>query len=203
MTRQPKPPGPRGARTYAAILREAMELFHERGFAQTTVREIAERVGIEPPSLYNHFASKQAILAAATIGPTEELAALLREQIEARQDPRARLAAAVEVFVTYVGENPVEGSMSEVEWRALPPDDTNRFFAARDEIAGIFREIVHDGVDRGVFATDDVSLATISVLSICARVPLWFRTDGRLPLDEVAETLAGIALRAVGAEPPG
>ena len=48
--------------TRQRILNHAARLFAEKGFTETTVRELAEAVGINAASLYNHFASKNAIL---------------------------------------------------------------------------------------------------------------------------------------------
>lgn len=61
-----------GERTAERILDAAEELFAERGYNGTTLRDVATRVGVRPPSLYNHFASKDALYAAVLergIGP--------------------------------------------------------------------------------------------------------------------------------------
>ncbi len=70
----PDPPRHRfgGERTAERILDAAEELFAERGYNGTTLRDVATRVGVRPPSLYNHFASKDALYAAVLergIGP--------------------------------------------------------------------------------------------------------------------------------------
>jgi AcrR family transcriptional regulator len=70
----PEPPRHRfgGERTAERILDAAEELFAERGYNGTTLRDVATRVGVRPPSLYNHFASKDALYAAVLergIGP--------------------------------------------------------------------------------------------------------------------------------------
>ncbi len=44
------------------ILDEALTLFAENGYDGTSVEEIAEKVGIKAPSLYNHFKGKEDIL---------------------------------------------------------------------------------------------------------------------------------------------
>jgi AcrR family transcriptional regulator len=53
-----------GERTAERILDAAEELFAERGYNGTTLRDVATRVGVRPPSLYNHFTSKDALYAA-------------------------------------------------------------------------------------------------------------------------------------------
>jgi AcrR family transcriptional regulator len=51
----------KGERTRQSILQAAYELFHEKGYAATSMREIAERTGLALGGIYNHFATKQAI----------------------------------------------------------------------------------------------------------------------------------------------
>lgn len=82
----------RGEATATRILDAAEELFAERGYHGTTLRDVAERVGLRIPSLYNHFASKDALYAAVLargIGPVVTLLAELAGAPEAeRNDPR-------------------------------------------------------------------------------------------------------------------
>jgi len=82
----------RGEGTAARILDAAEELFAERGYPGTTLRDVAARVGLRIPSLYNHFASKDALydaVLARGIGPVLALLAELADAPEAeRNDPR-------------------------------------------------------------------------------------------------------------------
>ena len=77
-----------GERTAERILDVAEELFAERGYDGTTLRDVATRVGVRPPSLYNHFASKDALYAAVLergIGPVMDL--LVRAAAESEGQP--------------------------------------------------------------------------------------------------------------------
>ncbi|MBW2274071.1 MAG: TetR/AcrR family transcriptional regulator [Deltaproteobacteria bacterium] len=96
MTSQPTPQPAerrhtrRGEATAERILDAAEALFAERGFAGTSLRDVAEVVGIRIPSLYNHFDSKATLHAAVLergIGP---LLALLSEFVEAGRDDTYR-----------------------------------------------------------------------------------------------------------------
>jgi AcrR family transcriptional regulator len=78
----------RGELTAERVLDVAEALFAERGYSGTTLRDVAARVGIRTPSLYNHFASKDALYAAVLergIGP---LLALLRGGADGRAGGR-------------------------------------------------------------------------------------------------------------------
>ncbi len=85
----------KGDRTAAAILAAAEDLFAEKGFEGTTLRDVAARVGIRIPSLYNHFASKEALYGAVLergLSPILEMLSKLVEESNRDADsiePRA------------------------------------------------------------------------------------------------------------------
>jgi AcrR family transcriptional regulator len=81
--------GSKGERTQVRILDAAEDLFAERGFAGTTLRDVARAVDLRIPSLYNHFVSKEALYAAVLergLRPVLDIMATLAEGVES---PRA------------------------------------------------------------------------------------------------------------------
>jgi len=66
-----------GSETRTEILRVALELFTERGFEGTSIRDIAEALGVTKSSLYYHFASKEAIIRAVLDSRHDEIDELL------------------------------------------------------------------------------------------------------------------------------
>ncbi|MBW2493378.1 MAG: helix-turn-helix transcriptional regulator [Deltaproteobacteria bacterium] len=75
--------------TRELILREASRLFAARGYLGTSTREIAAAVGIQQPSLYNHFASKQAIAEALLDYDLETGLAFMRPLLEEEAAPQS------------------------------------------------------------------------------------------------------------------
>jgi TetR/AcrR family transcriptional regulator len=105
----PGPPRHRlgGERTAERILDAAEELFAERGYAGATLRDVATRVGVRPPSLYNHFASKDALYAAVLergIGPLIELLARsAAAPAEEASDPGRLVTQVMEILARRPG----------------------------------------------------------------------------------------------------
>jgi AcrR family transcriptional regulator len=101
----PFPPAPawrrKGELTAGRILDAAEALFAERGYAGTSLRDVAERVGLRIPSLYNHFASKDALYAAVLargFGPVLELLGEFAGQSAAERDDRALITRVMAVL---------------------------------------------------------------------------------------------------------
>jgi TetR/AcrR family transcriptional regulator len=96
-----------GERTAERILDAAEELFAERGYAGATLRDVATRVGVRPPSLYNHFASKDALYAAVLergIGPLIELLARsAAAPAEEASDPGRLVTQVMEILARRPG----------------------------------------------------------------------------------------------------
>lgn len=101
-----KPTNVRSERRQAAARREildaAWEVARERGVAQLTLTEVASRVGMRPPSLYSHFASKAAIYDAMFAEGWSQLLALVREaEADLPEDPRAKLERVATLFFDF------------------------------------------------------------------------------------------------------
>jgi AcrR family transcriptional regulator len=96
----------RGPATAERILAAGEALFAERGYHGTTLRDVADRVGLRIPSLYNHFPSKDALYAAVLergIGPVVELLSKLALGPPAERDDPLRV---VEPVMRMLAERP-------------------------------------------------------------------------------------------------
>jgi AcrR family transcriptional regulator len=84
--------------TPGRILEAASALFAERGYRATSMRAIAEEVGITKAALYYHFASKEELLHRLTLPMLDELEGALNEA-EAHEDPEVVRRRAIEGYV--------------------------------------------------------------------------------------------------------
>lgn len=113
-TADPPASGPRernrrgqGGRLRADILTAAADLLDEAGHEQAvTLRAVARRIGIAAPSIYAHFADRQAILLAVVQEAFAELAEALRATAAAEPDAVARLRAACTAYLNFAATRP-------------------------------------------------------------------------------------------------
>ena len=175
----------------AQIDRTATALFRARGFAATSMRELATELGLEAGSLYSHIKSKEEILHrvcfglaeeffagfdAATVAATTPIAAQLRQAIEAHVRVLTRDSAASVVFLH--------------EWRHLSEPAHTEFLALRDRYEGSFRQLIQHGIATGELHAPDAAFAALTLLASLNWLPAWYRPDGKLAPDEIAHRLA-------------
>ena len=88
-------------RTRDVLLREAAQLFAERGFHGTSVEDIGAACGVSGPAVYKHFAGKDAILARLLVDISEQLVEGGRQVVAETADPARALRALVEFHTDF------------------------------------------------------------------------------------------------------
>src|SRR5579864_8920974 len=92
----------RRAGTVAAILAAAQQLFAKRGFAATTIDDIAGRAGVAKGAVYHHFGSKEEILERVLDGIFVEIAARLRMAAGPSRDLFETMVKGTEIYLERV-----------------------------------------------------------------------------------------------------
>ncbi|MBF6347883.1 TetR/AcrR family transcriptional regulator [Nocardia flavorosea] len=137
-----------------AILFHAAKLFSERGVARTTVRDIADEVGILSGSLYHHFASKHAIVFAIVITFIDDLNDRYEAALVPGETARERLDRMVAVSFESATDHPyaTEIYQNESTLSAQPAD--SRIATAVRRANQYWDDAITRGVDTGEFRTD-------------------------------------------------
>ena len=177
----------------------ASELFHANGYAATSVRDIAKALDIQAASLYAHVASKDDVLwsIVETAATEFEQAADRAMADTAAGDAVERLAAIVEAHVEVVTADPERSSVFVTEWRHLSDDRRTAIAARRDAYEARVRATIQDGIGLGVFRSTDPSIAAAFLLTALNGIATWYRPDGRLGPDRLADHYVELALSAL------
>jgi AcrR family transcriptional regulator len=196
------PPSPRAAANAkgdaagrrAEMCRAAAQLFRDRGFDATSVSDVARALGLTKAGLYHHFESKEALLFEIMLFGLERVRDEVVIPVRGIPDPEERLRELIvrHARIATRGQGAVAHLGDEI--RALPPlsrkqiEEKMRFYF--DLVRGMLLELRRAGRLRDV----NVTVAAFSVLGMILWLPRWFRQDGRLTQEEVADEIASIAL---------
>jgi TetR/AcrR family transcriptional regulator, cholesterol catabolism regulator len=181
----------------------ASELFREHGYAATSVRDIARALDIKGASVYAHVASKEDVLWAIVdrAAGRFEVAA---ETVEARTIGRSatdRLAALARAHVEVIVADIGAASVFVHEWRSLGGERREAISLRRDAYERRFRRLIEDGMATGELVVTDPAVAAAFVLTALNGLATWYRPDGRLSPDRIADHYADLAVRALTEEP--
>jgi AcrR family transcriptional regulator len=191
-----------------AIRAAAFKQFAERGYPVVTVRDIMKACGLTQGALYNHFKSKDELLHDIISSTQGELERLTQQAVaSAGDDPRAKLAAFVRVYVMRHCRLRVEALVAnrEIGWldAGRVADIRRSRRAIRDVVVGILRQ----GVETGRFDPPltggrlDLKAIAMALLDQWTHVSMWYGPGGEIAEEEMARLYADMALRAVGARP--
>src|ERR1700748_2751948 len=180
------------------ILEEAMKLFYERGFTGTTLDDIAAELGVTKPFIYTHFRSKTELLA-ALCKPTIELSLnAVANAAKSGGTPIERLRRAMVDFTQVVLSRQANIAIYFREEKNLEPAGLAEIHALREQFDRVLSNLLNEGVSAGEFAVNDVNLAALAIGGMISWAYTWHRPEGRLPLDEMCNSMADLALQMVG-----
>jgi AcrR family transcriptional regulator len=178
----------------------ALRLFKEKGYHATSMRDIASEVGINKGSLYSYIRSKEDLL----IPVFEQAMAVLLAQIEQvtadpSLTPTDRLKRAIQAHVTAVADNLDVLTVYLSEWRQLAAESLTTVRVHRERYSAMFLQILQDGVDSGEFRAMDTRIVTLGMIGMCNYLFRWYRPDGRLVPNQIADELIEMVMRGVRA----
>lgn len=144
---------PRADNRLPLILDEAARLFAAQGFHGTSVRDIVRAIDMLPGSLYYHFATKEALLAAVYAEGVRRISEAVKDAIADRRDPWERLEAACIAHLEGLLDS---GDYAQVVIRVRPGDAPSvaaELTRLRDGYERLFVELVQAlplarGIDR-------------------------------------------------------
>jgi AcrR family transcriptional regulator len=185
------------------ILETALRLIAERGYSGTSIRDIAAACGLQGPTIYSHFPSKEHVLAEIVrIGHEEHLRRVRAALLDSSSDPRRQIAAYVGAHVRFHTDFPMLAVVTNTELHMLSPELGAPIFQVRRQSEQALMDIAQRGIDRGIFKVPHPWLAVAAIGGMGLRVAFWFSSDAGIEAAEVVDAYAEFALRILGAADP-
>lgn len=179
------------------ILDEAVPLFAEYGFQGVSIDKIAKQLKVTKPFIYTYFKNKDALLEEIFARAVENMLTEADEVLSAPLPPEDRLKAFA---VYYVLENIRHSNITTIflnEEKNLSEASQKRLRVRHHAFDKKLADLIAEGVRSGAFAVSDPMLASLAISGMVRWVHRWYRPDGRLAPEEVAEKIAAFALNIV------
>jgi len=195
-------PERKGEATKSRILDTSITLFAERGFDACTMRDIGAAVGIKAPAIYNHYSSKEDVLAAAM----EHIMGRFFWSLLGALDEKpmeAWLKAMVRSHVSWQLNYPRLSQANDALLNApnlkktLPPAVYRRVVGVQRGYVDLLTALIHLSVPKS--GEWDVRISAFAIAAMCDRVVGWYDPDGPLEVRQVADRSWKLISRMIGA----
>lgn len=199
------------------ILLAAADVLQRNGYEATTMKDIAAAVNLTAASLYHHFRNKDALLLAVLEAGLETVLSQIEPIVYSSLTSTEKLRQMIYAHVTGLTQNTAIGASMVFEIRSLmgakePPTSASAadhqayqdfverratFFARRDQFENLFRVVVREGIENHSFYPVDVGIFTKTMLGAHNWVGVWYKPEGRLSGEQIAELIAQTLLRSL------
>jgi AcrR family transcriptional regulator len=187
------------------LLAIAAQLFAERGFKNTTVRDIADAAGILSGSLYHHFDSKESIV--------DELLDTFQQSLWQQYDaietsdlsPRQKLEAVVRISFDAIDQHHSEVAIFQTDAAYLATFERFAYLEERNiRFRNLWTGLLTEGVAAGELRSDlNVELVYRFLRDTVWVAVRWYRPGGDLSPAQVADQYLHILLDGIATQGPG
>lgn len=182
------------------LLVAAAHLFARKGYHATSMQDIADALDILRGSLYHHIDGKEALLHELMERGITELLNQARPIARADMSPTEKLAEIIRRHTVTIARYPDFMAVFLHELKSLSPERRREILTLRDEYDHIVRDIIKEGVERGVFRPTNVRMATFGLLGLLNWIYQWYSSDGPLSPEDVADVFVDMVLHGLANE---
>jgi AcrR family transcriptional regulator len=186
------PASPRGR-----LLDCAADLFSEKGFERTTVRDIAHAVGIQSGSIFHHFKTKEEILKALMTEAVLCFTEKLKAAVDEASSPEEKVLACIKSELQFtIGDDTVAAmSVLVSEWRCLSANSQQEILVLREAYEQVWMEALNSAKAAGLIKANAFVVRRL-VAGAINWSPNWYHSDGTLSRDDLAAEVFGVICSA-------
>jgi AcrR family transcriptional regulator len=189
--------GSSGPRTKQAIREAGLGLIYRHGYEGMSLRDLAEAVGIQQGSLYNHISAKQDLLFLIMREHMETIIAGLDAALAGLGDPIAQLEAFTTFHLTYHMERRQEVTINNSELRSLEPANRRKIMVLREAYEQRLIRILADGAAASRCAIADIKVTAFALLAMLTGICAWYQPKGPLTKADLVAQHTALVLRGV------
>ncbi len=190
--------GPRRDILASEVLDKAATLFAARGFAATSLQDVADLVGLSRTSIYHYFDSKDALLQELVRGVTKQAAQIFDDlDRETELSPSAKVREAARRLVLWVSDPHTHFKLVDRSENELPAAIATVHRQAKRRVLAGMSKLIEAGMAAGEFRAVDARIAAFTIIGMCNWTAWWFQPTGENTAKEIADAIAAQAVASL------
>ncbi|MFT5332667.1 MAG: AcrR family transcriptional regulator [Halioglobus sp.] len=180
------------------IVKHAALLFSEMGYTGTTMRDIAEKVGVLPGSLYSHIKSKEELLLDIVSSGIESFLQIESDVNKMTGTPEEKLRFAIGRHVEVVAVDPAKMLIVFHQWRYLTGPNLRKAKKMRRNYAKLYADLLKEGIGTGAFSSElDSKVEVLAIMGALNWMPEWYKPRGAYSPAEIGSKIADIMIHGL------
>jgi AcrR family transcriptional regulator len=179
------------------ITRKASALFRKKGFPATSMRDIAEAIGIEAPSLYNHIESKNEILKDICFRIAKSFTDYLREVELSPKSNLSKIESIIRFHISMMIEEYESVYISNHEWKHLPEPFLSDFMNRRRNYRSRLAAILQKGIDKKEIRPVNSYVSVLTILSAINGIEGWQKSGKKVDAKLLEENMIKILIEGL------
>ncbi len=177
----------------------AEKLFRQRGYAAIGMRELAKAVGIEAPSIYNHYKSKDELLSEICFDIAGQFYKAFDAAVTGEEKFPKKLRAGIKAHVGVIASNIEASEVFFNEWTFLEEPNLTKFKKSRYDYEIKFRDIIDKGIKKGDFKKMNSKLVAFAIFSALNATHDLYKSKEKLTTEDIAESISELLLKGLKA----
>jgi TetR/AcrR family transcriptional regulator, cholesterol catabolism regulator len=171
------------------IISKAARLFREKGYSASSMRDLAEEVGVEAASLYNHISSKSEILQEICFKVANKFMSHIETIDSSELDSIAKIEAVLRFHVQQMIHHYEEVYVSDREWKHLIDPYLSNYQNQRRTYRQRMAHIIENGIRKGEVKTIDAPTAVLIMLHAVSGIESWHRSKKKISGEQLEDNM--------------
>jgi len=168
------------------IFKTIAKLFKEKGYHNTSIKDISKKVGLEGGALYYYIKSKEQSLLEIGDNAIDDLFERIKKIDTSDSSPKEKLQAMIRTHINFFIERFYETCVFLIETKALGPKYQSYYISKRDKYESIWRKVIERGMEIEEFKSGDAKLVTFAILGMLNWLVIWFKPNKGWTAEKIA-----------------
>lgn len=179
------------------ITKKAVRLFKEKGYSATSMRDLADAIGVEAPSLYNHISGKKEILQEICFKVANQFTDHMDTVEKSEVETLNKIEKIIRFHIKMMLDEYESVYISDHEWKHLPEPYLSNFKNQRRNYRSRLAGIIQKGIDDKKITDIDPYTAVLTLLSAVGGIESWQRSKKSVDAKVLEENMVKILINGL------